>query len=341
MITLLAGGVGAARLLRGLARVVRPRDLTVIVNTGDDDEFYGLHVSPDIDTILYTLAGLAPLDRGWGIDGDTFTVRDELDRVAGRGWFALGDRDLATHIQRTRRLREGATHSEVTREMARARGIKVRVLPMSDDAVRTVISTDRGDLAFQDYLVRLRARPLVRAVRYRGARAARPAPGVLEAIAASRLVIVAPSNPFVSIGPILAVPGIRRALAAARDRVVAVSPLIGGRAVKGPLASMLKSMGLAADAGAISKLYRDIASTLVVAPGDAPAPANDKAVKVGASHASKGASRPTGMEVVERDILLLEPKRAELLARFLVDPKRKGRSPKAAPPETTKRRSRA
>ncbi|MFN2377598.1 MAG: 2-phospho-L-lactate transferase [Candidatus Binatia bacterium] len=341
MITLLAGGVGAARLLRGLARVVRPRDLTVIVNTGDDDEFYGLHVSPDIDTILYTLAGLAPLERGWGIDGDTFTVRDELDRVAGRGWFALGDRDLATHIQRTRRLREGATHSEVTREMTRARGLQVRVLPMSDDAVRTVIATDRGDLAFQDYLVRLRARPLVRAVRYRGARAARPAPGVLEAIASSRLVIVAPSNPFVSIGPILAVPGIRRALAAARDRVVAVSPLIGGRAVKGPLASMLKSMGRGADAGAIAKLYRDIASIMVVAPGDAPPPVNDKTVKVRGLRASKTTTWPAGMEVVEHDILLLDPKRAENLARHLVDRRRKGRSPRATPPEKEKRRNRA
>jgi len=310
MITLLAGGVGAARLLRGLVRVVAPRDLTVVVNTGDDDEFYGLHVSPDIDTILYTLAGLAPLERGWGIEGDTFTVRGELDKVAGRGWFALGDRDLATHIQRTRRLREGASLSEVTRELARARGVKVRVLPMSDETVRTVICTDRGDLAFQEYLVKQRTRPRVRAVRYRGARGARPAPGVLEAIARSRVVILAPSNPFVSLGPILAVPGIRRALVAARERVVAVSPLIGGRAVKGPLASMLRSMGLKADVAAIATLYRDIASTLVVSPGDTP--------RAGAAAA--------GVTIVEQDILLLDPRRAERLARRLVAPKKTRRT---------------
>lgn len=301
-VTLLAGGVGAARLLRGLVRVVAVRDLTVVVNTGDDDEFYGLCVCPDIDTILYTLAGLAPLERGWGIDGDTFTVRAELDKVACRGWFALGDRDLATHIQRTSRLREGATLSEVTHELARARAVKVRVLPMSDQTVRTVIATDRGDLAFQEYLVKNRARPRVRAVRYRGARSAKPAPGVLEAIAESRVVILAPSNPFVSLGPILAVPGIRRALADARDRVVAVSPLIAGRAVKGPLASMLRSMGLKADVTAIAKLYRDIASTLVVSPGDAPSTA------------------VRGIDIVEQDILLLDPRRAETLARRLVSP---------------------
>jgi LPPG:FO 2-phospho-L-lactate transferase len=282
---------------------VAARDLTVVVNTGDDDEFYGLHVSPDIDTILYTLAGLAPLDRGWGIEGDSFAVRAELDRVAGPGWFALGDRDLATHIQRTRRLREGASLTAVTRELAAARGVGVRVLPMSDDPVRTIIRTDGGDLAFQEYLVRKRARPRVRAVRYRGARASRPAPGVLEAIAGADLVVVAPSNPFVSVGPILAVPGVKRALAAARGRVVAVSPLIGGRAVKGPLASMLRAMGHGRGVAAIAALYRGLASTLVVAPGDAPPPA---------------VARVARLAVVEHDILLLDPRRAETLARHLL-----------------------
>jgi LPPG:FO 2-phospho-L-lactate transferase len=308
MITLLAGGVGAARLLRGLVQVVAPRDLTVIVNTGDDDVFYGLHVSPDIDTIVYTLAGLAPIERGWGIDGDTFAVRAELDRVAGPGWFALGDRDLATHIQRTRRLGEGATLSEVTGELARARGVRVRVLPMSDDPVRTVVSTDGGDLAFQDYLVRRRAKPKVRAIRFQGARKARPAPGVLEAIARSRVVILAPSNPFVSLGPILALPGVRKALSAARERVIAVSPLVAGRAIKGPLASMLRSMGHRADVAAIATLYRGIASTLVVAPGDAPGPA---------------AAVPRTIEIAEHDILLMDPRRAERLARVLVATKSK------------------
>ncbi len=318
MITLLAGGVGAARLLRGLVRAVPARDLTVVVNTGDDDEFYGLHVSPDIDTILYTLAGLAPLQRGWGVAGDTFRVLGELETLAGRGWFALGDRDLATHIRRTERFRQGATPSEVTRELARARGIKVRVLPMSDEPVRTIVSTDAGDLAFQEYLVKQRARPKVRAVRYRGARSARPAPGVLEAIARSRRIILAPSNPFVSLGPILAVPGIRAALVEARDRVVAVSPLIGGRAVKGPLASMLRAMGSTADIASIAALLRDVASTLVVAPGDAPrdAPAAAKAV---ARRSRVAATRR--IDIVERDILMLDPRRAEKLARALVGAK--------------------
>jgi LPPG:FO 2-phospho-L-lactate transferase len=316
MITLIAGGVGAARLLRGLARVVPARDLTVVVNTGDDDEFYGLRVSPDIDTILYTLAGLAPLGRGWGVDGDTFRVKAELDAVAGPGWFALGDRDLATHIQRTRRLRDGATLSTVTRELARARGVRARVLPMSDDDVRTVIRTEGGDLAFQDYLVKKRARPRVKAVLLRGARTARPAPGVLEAIRRSRTVILAPSNPFVSLGPILAVPGIRAALRSARARVVAVSPLIDGRAVKGPLAAMLRSMGHEAGVPAIARLYRDIASTLVVAPGDAPSKA------------------PAGMSIVEHDILIVDPRRAEKLARFVVSPMGAGQKSARRPRRT-------
>jgi LPPG:FO 2-phospho-L-lactate transferase len=309
-ITLLAGGVGAARLLRGLVRLVPAADLTVVVNTGDDEEFYGLAVSPDIDTIVYTLAGLAPLERGWGIDGDTFRTRDELDRLAGPGWFALGDRDLATHIQRTRRLREGASLSQVTAELARARSVDVRVLPMSDDRVRTIVVTDDGSLAFQDYLVRQRAKPNVRAVRYRGARTARPAPGVIDAIRRADRVILAPSNPFVSLGPVLAVPGIRRAVAAARDRVVAVSPLIAGRAVKGPLAAMLKSMGKRAGIESIAALLRPFAATLVVAPGD-------RSIKGAGKDAGEAAS---GIALVEHDILIVDPRRAEKLARFLVGP---------------------
>ncbi len=300
MITLLAGGVGGARLLRGLAAVVPRGELTVVVNTGDDDEFYGLAVSPDIDTILYTLAGLAPLERGWGIDGDTFYVREELDRLTEKGWFALGDRDIATHVYRTWRLRDGATLSRVTAEICLARGIGVRVLPMSDDPIRTEVVSDRGVLAFQDYLVRLRAEPAVRSVRYRGARKARPAAGVIEAIEQSSLIVIAPSNPFVSIGPILALPGIRPALAKARSRVVAVSPLIAGRAVKGPLADMLGAMGRNADVGAIADFYRGLATRLIVAPGDGPRQTADAV-----------------MEILEHDILLLEPQRAQALATFL------------------------
>lgn len=309
-VTLLAGGVGAARLARGLARVVPAERLSIVVNTGDDDEFYGLYVSPDVDTILYTLAGLAPLERGWGIEGDTWTVRGELDRLAGPGWFALGDRDLATHIRRTERLREGATLSQVTAELAAARGVRVRVLPMSDDPVRTVIRTAKERLAFQDYLVRRRARPRVTGVLFRGAAKAAPAPGVLAAIERADLVVLAPSNPFVSLGPILAVPGVRRALRCARDRVVAVSPLIGGRAVKGPLAGMLRSLGHPGGVAAVAELYRSIASTLVVAPGDVPKK-----------------NRTSGIAFVERDILIVDPARAEALAHYLVASMRPRKDP--------------
>jgi len=299
--------VGAARLLRGLVQVVDPRALTVVVNTGDDDEFYGLHVSPDVDTILYTLAGLAPIARGWGIRGDTFRAKAALDQLAGDGWFQIGDRDLATHVQRTRRLAEGATLSQCTREIAAALGVRVRVLPVTDDPVRTMIRTSSGLLSFQEYLVKLGGRPRVERVVYRGASRARPAPGVLAALARADLVLVAPSNPFVSIGPMLAVPGMRRALGRARSRTIAVSPLIGGRAVKGPLASMLRSMGHGTDTAALARLYAGLARTLVVAPGDAPS-----------LHARKRwpGSWP---QPVEHDILITRPSAARRLARFTLE----------------------
>jgi LPPG:FO 2-phospho-L-lactate transferase len=292
--------VGAARLLRGLADVVDHRDLTVIVNTGDDDEFYGLQISPDIDTILYTLAGLAPRSRGWGIRGDSYRVLGALQRFYGKGWFALGDEDLATHVFRTHALRDGKSLSACTRAIADALGVRARVLPATDDRVRTVIDTPRGVLAFQDYLVRRRGRPRVLGVRYQGARRARPAPGVLAAIERADAVIVAPSNPFVSVGPILAVPGVRAALRRARKRAVAVSPLIGGRAVKGPLVSMLRSLGMPASSAVFTRLYRGLVAALIVAPGDAAA-------------AGRGRGDP---RVLEHDILLSSPAPARRLARF-------------------------
>jgi len=294
--------VGAARLLRGLVEVVDPNKLTVVVNTGDDDEFYGLHVSPDIDTILYTLGGLAPVRRGWGIAGDTFDARKALDRLYGPGWFRLGDQDLATHIYRTDRLRSGRSLSQCTAEMARSLGVRTTVLPVTDDRLRTFVDTAAGRLAFQEYLVKKRGRPRVRKVSYSGARRARPAPGVLEAIEGADAVVVAPSNPFVSIGPILAVPGVRRVLAAARDRAVAVSPLIAGRAVKGPLASMLRSMGSKPDAAAIARYYAGLVSTLVVAPGD-----------------GIEKTRRSWPRSVEHDILIHQKPAAAALARFAVE----------------------
>ena len=294
--------MGAARLLRGLVEVVPPDLLTVVVNTGDDDAFYGLHVSPDLDTIVYTLAGVAPKGRGWGIHRDTFRVRAALDRLYGEGWFALGDEDLATHIFRTDQLRNGTTLARCTQKIAEAFGVGVRVLPATNDPLRTVIHTAGGSLAFQDYLVRRGGRPSVSRVSYRGQRYARPAPGVLGAIGNADVVIVAPSNPFVSIGPILAVPGVRAALAKRRSRAVAVSPLIGGRAVKGPLASMLRSLGQGSGTSAIARYYAGLAGRLAVAPGDTPRKREKE-----------------WPEIVEHEILLEEDRAARKLSRFLID----------------------
>jgi len=267
-VTLLAGGVGAARLLRGLAALLRPSDLTVIVNTADDDVFHGLHVSPDVDTILYTLAGLSDPARGWGIDGDTFHATRALERYGRETWFRLGDRDLATHLFRTEALRAGRPLSEVTAEQARALYVEVTVLPMSDDDVRTVIDTARGPLSFQEYLVRERARSTVRSIRYDGIRTARPAPGVLRALEAAHSLIIAPSNPFVSIGPILALAGVRAALRRASAPVVAVSPLIGGRPVKGPADRMMRALGMEPGPIPLAELYRDLLDGLVIDTAD-------------------------------------------------------------------------
>jgi LPPG:FO 2-phospho-L-lactate transferase len=225
---MLAGGVGAAKFLRGLIRSADGAALTIVVNTADDDRFFGLAVSPDLDTITYTLAGLAPEARGWGRANDQFRCLETLGRLYdGAGWFRLGDRDLATHIYRTDRLAQGATLSAVTRELCRAFDVTTRVLPMSDHPVRTTIRTRTSRLSFQRYLVAERARPIVRAVTYRGARTARPAPGVLAAIRDADAVIIAPSNPFLSIGPILAVPGIRAALAKRRGPIAPSAAGVG------------------------------------------------------------------------------------------------------------------
>jgi LPPG:FO 2-phospho-L-lactate transferase len=263
-ITVLAGGVGAARFLEGLVQVVDPSTVTVVSNTGDDDEFFGLHVSPDIDTVIYTLAGAVDRERGWGLAGETWHALEAMRRFGEDPWFNLGDADLATHAHRSQLLRAGATLSEATASVARAFGLSVTLLPMSDDRVRTVVETDEGTLSFQEYFVRRRTEPEVRAVRFEGAEHARPAPGVIDAIAGAGAVIVAPSNPVVSIGPILAVPGVRPALAAARTRVAAVSPIVGGKALKGPADRMMASLGLAPTAAGVAAAYEDFVSTLVI-----------------------------------------------------------------------------
>ncbi|MFP6663942.1 MAG: 2-phospho-L-lactate transferase [Deltaproteobacteria bacterium] len=263
-ILLLAGGVGGARLLRGLAATVKHDQIEVIVNTADDDEFHGLHISPDVDTILYTLAGWVDRAQGWGIRGDTFRTMEALDAFGEDTWFRLGDRDLATHLFRTKELRRGRTLSQITRKQAKALGLRVHVRPMSDDRVRTIIYTPKGKLAFQEYLVRDRARSTVRRIVYDGIRKAEPAPGVLAAIERAGTIIIAPSNPFVSIGPILALRGVRTALRRANAPIVAVSPLIGGRPVKGPADRMMRGLGFRPTPTGLLSIYRGLIEGLVV-----------------------------------------------------------------------------
>ncbi len=266
---MLAGGVGGARFLKGLSQCTDPRQLTVIGNTGDDDDFFGLHVAPDLDTVLYTLAGRAHPRQGWGLRGDTFACLEALGRLGMPVWFRLGDRDLATHVARTARLRAGWPLSRVTDALARSHGLRSRLLPMTDDRVRTFIHTARGRLPFQEYLVRRRARGTVRRIELAGARRARPAPGVLAALAATDAIVVAPSNPLVSIGPILAVPAIRRALLRRRAPAAAVSPIVGGQALRGPLARMLRGLGLEVSPRGVARLYRGLIDVFVLDQVDA------------------------------------------------------------------------
>jgi LPPG:FO 2-phospho-L-lactate transferase len=269
MIVVLAGGVGAAKFLEGLAAAMPPEEITVICNTGDDAEFHGLHVSPDIDTVLYTLAGMVDRGRGWGIAGDTFACLESLASRGEETWFRLGDRDLATHLVRTARLRQGATLSEVTEELRRSLGVTCRILPMTDGCARTRLRTTAGWLDFQEYFVKLRQEPEVLEVDRSAATSCRPAAGVVEAIRAAAGVIVAPSNPILSIGPILAVPGIREALRETAAPVAAISPIVGGRALKGPADRILASLGLESSAAAVAELYRDFLNVFVLDRADA------------------------------------------------------------------------
>jgi LPPG:FO 2-phospho-L-lactate transferase len=264
MLTALAGGTGAAKFLRGLLTFADPDLLTVIGNTGDDIELWGLHVSPDLDTVTYTLAGLIDESKGWGIRGDTFQCLAAMSAFGYQAWFNLGDRDLATHLVRTDALRRGLPLSEVTDAIRRALGVKSRILPMSDQPVRTMIRSPAGWLRFQEFFVREKAQVEVLDVTCEAAEAARPAPGVLEAIREARAVIVCPSNPITSIGPILAVPGIAEALAATRAPVLAVSPIIGGAAVSGPAGALMAARGLPVSALGVARAYREWLDILVI-----------------------------------------------------------------------------
>jgi LPPG:FO 2-phospho-L-lactate transferase len=263
-VTTLAGGVGAAKFIRGLSQRIPAQRLTVVVNTGDDEYFYGLHVSPDLDTITYTLAGVVNRANGWGRAGESFHTLQALGQFYDKPWFNLGDRDLATHLYRSERLRYGASLTQVTAEISRRLGVKARVLPMTNDRVHTHVQLKgKPLLPFQEYFVKGRARGAVEAVELRGIEEAEPAEGVIEAITAAKAVILAPSNPFVSLGPILGLHGVRDALKSVRSRVAAISPIVSGKSVKGPAAAMMRGLGHEVSALGVARLYQDFAGIFV------------------------------------------------------------------------------
>jgi LPPG:FO 2-phospho-L-lactate transferase len=303
--------VGAARFLRGLVQVVAPEDVTVVVNTGDDDWFHGLLVCPDLDSVTYTLAGAENPETGWGLANETFTTMDALERFGAPTWFRLGDRDLATHLYRTQRLREGgASLSEVSAELASAWGLRSRLLPMSDDRVSTRIDarlpgyTDVTELRMQEWFVQHRSEPPVVAVRFEGAAAAVAAPGVLDALHAAETILVCPSNPVISIGPILAVAGIRETLVRRRERVVGVSPIIAGAPVKGPADRLMGPLGIEVSCVGVARSYADFCGTLVIDAGDA-----GRAAEVEAQ----------GVRAVVAETLMRDARVAAALARHTLD----------------------
>ena len=268
-VALLAGGTGGTKLAHGFALAGDRVELTVIANVGDDMELHGLHVSPDVDALLYTLGGLIDTDRGWGVRDDTFTAHAMLERYGAPAWFNVGDADLATHVERTRRLRAGERLTDAVAAMASALGIRARILPATDDRYRTRLETDEGPLDFQDYFVRRRQEPEVRAVMLDGVEAARPTEDVLAAVADAELIVIGPSNPIVSIGPILELAGVRDAMRSAAAPRIAVSPIIGGRALKGPADRMLTSLGHESSALGVARLYAGLMDRFVVDTADA------------------------------------------------------------------------
>ena len=259
-----AGGVGGAKLALGLSRILSPERLVICVNTGDDDCFHGLHVSPDLDTMMYTLAGLSDPQWGWGLKGDSFTALSMLKQYGADTWFNLGDRDFATHIRRTQLMGQGATLSQVTQELCHSLGVEHQVIPMSDDPVRTVLGTPSGDLSMQEYFVRQRAEPVVHSVDYQGAQSARPSPGLDAALIEAELIVFCPSNPYLSVGPILALPGVIDTLKKSSARRIAVSPIVGGDAVKGPAGKIMSELGLEVSCVEVAKQYRDFCDIFLI-----------------------------------------------------------------------------
>lgn len=260
----LAGGVGGAKLALGLAHCLPPGELVIVVNTGDDEEFHGLYVSPDLDTMMYTLAGLANPDTGWGLQGDTFEALEMLRRYGADTWFNLGDRDLATHIRRTQLLGAGATLAEVTGQLSRALGVQQRIVPMTNDAVRTMLDTEDGTLTMQQYFVQRRAQPRVNAVRYAGADAAAPSPEFAAALEAAEMLVVCPSNPVLSIEPVLAVGGVRQRLAAFHGPRIIVSPIVGDASVSGPAGKLMAELGQEVSVAGLARQYAGIGDILVI-----------------------------------------------------------------------------
>jgi LPPG:FO 2-phospho-L-lactate transferase len=305
VLTVLCGGVGAARLLEGLVQIVEPSTITAVVNVGDDVVMHGLHVSPDLDTVTYTLAGEHNDAMGWGLAGETWRVMDELAALGGEVWFRLGDRDLATHLLRTGRLAAGDTLSSVTAALAAARGVAVRIVPATDDPLATVLTTTSGErLSFQEYFVARRHDVDVAAIEFVGADDASPAPGVLEAIATATRVVIAPSNPLVSIDPVLRVPGIAEALAATRATTVAVSPIVAGAALKGPADRLLRDLGHDATALGVARHYAGLLGTFVLDTRDEALAPDVEAL---------------GMRCVVTDTVMSDPRRAGALAQVVLD----------------------
>ena len=300
----LAGGVGAAKFVEGLARVADPSRLTIISNTGDDVELHGLWISPDVDTMLYTLAGIADPDKGWGIRGDTFETLDALGRLGEETWFWLGDRDLATHLFRTRLRAEGRMATAITRRIAKRLGVCATVLPMTDGSVRTMVRTTQGDLPFQEYFVKHACLPDVVDVRFEGAESSVPSPDVLRAIESADVIVIAPSNPIASIGPILALPGICHALKSARAPKIAVSPLVGGRSIKGPSDRMMSAKGFSPDAIGVANYYRGLIDGLVIDRLDV---------------AREPSIRTLGLDVLVTDTLLTSADRKTALAKETIE----------------------
>jgi LPPG:FO 2-phospho-L-lactate transferase len=264
LIAALAGGVGAARFLTGLKKIVKEEDLSVIVNTGDDIELFGLHISPDIDIVTYTLAGIVDETKGWGIKSDTFQCLETLRNRGLNIWFNVGDKDLATHLYRTDRLKQGATLSQITDEVCRSLGLKIRILPMSNDKFETRVTTIDGSIHFEEYFVRRQCKDEVLGFEFIGASTAKPSPGVLDAILESEIVVVCPSNPIVSIGTILAVEGVREALRRTSAKVVGISPIVAGLPIKGPADKMLRALDVEVSAFGVARFYSDFLDTFII-----------------------------------------------------------------------------